>query len=451
MNETMRDAIRDALKEGKSSFIIYPFGKQGKIFKNILNRDFGINELAVMDNYCLSDECNVIKTEDVQKYLDENCIIFLVSDNYSIYFELRREILKYVSAERIVDVLSPKHFFQNWSYINVLDSLERKEKVKVVFNPVMQTVMHYGIDEWKTNDEKMSAVGKNTGNLVYSETIKEHLNYDLETVLTSDWTKERLGQRNVFSIMPASNFLAPYATWIEYLIPILECTDMHFTLVGLGAQAALDETPKDVVSKLSEKQKYFFKLVSERAVTIGVRGEFTAECLGVLGIHNVEVIGCPSYYQYEGNYPILPNPKLDKVLYTAQNGKDKIYKIAEKANAQLICQDFLDTQCNQVIFFDYEKWNQYIRQGEYSFAFGSRFHGNMMALRNGVPTLWIVHDWRTLELVQYLGLPYINYYDPKFQKIKYVEELLEYCDYSKVYAKYPQLLEKYNKFMKCNL
>ena len=71
----------------------------------------------------------------------------------------------------------------------------------------------------------------------------------------------------------------------------------------------------------------------------------------------------------------------------------------------------------------------------------------MMALRNQVPTLWVVHDWRTLELVRYLGLPHINWFDKKFQDTKCIEELFSYCDYSEVYKSYYARYAKYKQFM----
>lgn len=43
-------AIEKCLSEGKKNFIIYPYGKKGKIVKQILNEEYGIDELAIVDN-----------------------------------------------------------------------------------------------------------------------------------------------------------------------------------------------------------------------------------------------------------------------------------------------------------------------------------------------------------------------------------------------------------------
>lgn len=48
-----------------------------------------------------------------------------------------------------------------------------------------------------------------------------------------------------------------------------------------------------------------------KVASIGVRGEFTAECLSLLGVHNIRIIGCPSFYKYlDGKYPTIIQPSL---------------------------------------------------------------------------------------------------------------------------------------------
>lgn len=434
MKERMRNAIKEALSNNKSNFAIYPFGMQGKLFKEILNREFGITETFLIDNASMED--SVKKFSDIPGEILKECTIFMVSDNLKYYSELRIELLKFCDVRQVIDVLENGRL----SIHNYRDIITKKQRV--IFNPIMR----YGIEK---ELKDLQYVGRNSGNLVFSEAFKENVEYDIETKLTDDWTRDLLGKNNIYAIMPASNFISDFSTWIADLVPILEKTDVHFTLAGLGAQASFEETPKDVVSKLSSGQLRFFKLVSERSNTIGVRGEFSAECLEEMGIKNVDIIGCPSFFQYKDEYPVLQDCSSKKILYTADCRHRKIYDLVKNYDAHRISQNLKDGDEN-IIFYDFQEWNQYISENKFTFAFGSRFHGNMMALRNKVPTLWIVHDWRTLELVQYLGLPYLNYNDEKFQNVKNVEELFEYCDYSNVYKCYSTKYQHFQKFIKQN-
>lgn len=439
MYSEMHNAIQKALNDGRKKFVIYPFGRQGQIFKQILNKEYHICEEFIIDNQRNAEYEQIYTLMELTPQMLERHTVFLVSDNFEIYFQLRSQLFEYISRENVIDVLMGE--------VNTFDvgmeKVRKAQGMKVIFNQLLLC----------KDGKTINSVGENIGNFVYMESVKEMLDYDIETVITSEWARDRLGTGNVVSIMPASNFISPSETWYEAFIPVFENTDMKFTMVGLGAQASFDETPKDIVSKLSNKQKYFFNLASEHARTIGVRGEFTAECLNEIGIKNVEVIGCPSFYQYSSGYPVLPAPTIDRILYNADLTKKKVYALAEQPDACLICQTNTDVEVvkgQNKSFDNFKDWNKFIQSGNFTFAFGSRFHGNMMALRNKIPTVWVVHDWRTLELVRYLGLPHINYYDKEFQNMRHVEELLEYCNYNMVYQEYPKLYEKYRQFIRKN-
>ena len=61
-------------------------------------------------------------------------------------------------------------------------------------------------------------------------------------------------------------------------------------------------------------------MAAERAVSLGVRGEFTAECLEVMGIKNYRIIGCPSFYKHMGGIlPEFKNPTSEKSVITCNN------------------------------------------------------------------------------------------------------------------------------------
>ncbi len=51
MKEKIREAIGRCLKKNKK-IAIYPFGVYGKMVKEILNQEFGLQECCIVDNYC---------------------------------------------------------------------------------------------------------------------------------------------------------------------------------------------------------------------------------------------------------------------------------------------------------------------------------------------------------------------------------------------------------------
>lgn len=84
-------AIIRCLNLGISSFVIYPYGVKGKRVKEILNEEFDIEELAIVDNKQYNDDENILSFEDLEK-IRQNYVILLSSDNKEIWHELRNSI-----------------------------------------------------------------------------------------------------------------------------------------------------------------------------------------------------------------------------------------------------------------------------------------------------------------------------------------------------------------------
>jgi hypothetical protein len=333
--------------------------------------------------------------------------------------------------------------------------------------------------------EKVGYTGNNTGNILFVEGMKEQLNFIREVWVRPSDLKGL--DCNVSMIMPSSNFIDIGGDdFINLCIDFLEKTTFPFTMAGLGAQSTKElNTPRKLVGKLSPNRKKFFKMAAERAVSLGIRGEFTAQCLEELGIHNYRIVGCPSMYKYlDGQFPKLKQPTIEKVLMTITTGSKmerKLLELGMSVNAKWIMQMMNEIpemafegkleenaiiqkrfpgisltpeelqsymRTNAAIFFRIADWNAFIRDEGFTFAFGSRFHGNMCALRNGVPSLWVVHDSRTKELVNTLKLPHIDH--AQLEKIEHAEELLEFCDYVDFYRNYTTMCINYVEFLQEN-
>lgn len=337
----------------------------------------------------------------------------------------------------------------------------------------------------KSINEKISFAGANTGNLIFTEAMKEQLDYCREIWINQAALK---GVENPSVVIPSANFIIQGGdSLMQAIIRFLDQTDCPVTMAGLGAQAGENEKPKELVKKLSETQVRAFKMISERAVTVGVRGEFSAECLNLLGIRNVRIIGCPSFYfRKDKRSHKLKIPSLARTQVTITPGSkfESILKMGKQLDSYWLMQmenelpqigidgKEWDSQWDQVIqnsypssgfaskeiwdymqqkaviFFEKSKWDAFYEEKDITFAYGSRFHGNMAAFRNGVPALWIVHDVRTTELTNTLHLPSISY--ERFAKLRYAEEMLEYCDYREYEKHFGDMYEGYIGFLKEN-
>lgn len=363
---------------------------------------------------------------------------------------------------------------------NITEHMDKDGYQTVLLNPIVAAERY----PEKNIEERMEDVGFNTGNLLFGMGIKEQLIISREM-----WYKGKItGVDKPACIMPSSNFIiqGDDDILVDACMELLNETDCPVTLAGLGAQSSKElDTPSKLMEKVSSRKKAYFKAVAERAVSLGVRGEFTAECLEILGIHNYRIIGCPSFYKYRnGVFPILPKPNLKRTQFTVTTGSPVETKILETGmklksiwlmqmmtempdcafEGKNVSEDMMMRRFpglkvgvkeltdfmrkNARFYFELKKWDNFYQEEKITFSFGSRFHGNMCALRNGVPALWITHDSRTEELTKALYLPNIT--AEEFAKIDDPKKMLKYCDYSDLYKNYEKLCRNYVEFLEEN-
>ena len=99
-----RKAIEEQLLLGKRDFILYPFGEQGLLVKEILNNVFGIQERCIVDNYLYKFNSNIKDVSHLARKEYKTCVVLITSDNEDVYDALRNTVKKYVGSERIVDI-----------------------------------------------------------------------------------------------------------------------------------------------------------------------------------------------------------------------------------------------------------------------------------------------------------------------------------------------------------
>lgn len=416
-----------------------------------------------------------------------------IQDNYNIIRNFYFDNVKNGTDEAFSNLYSLNEVLK-WeqnSAINVSKIKKQREKLispdaaykTVMINPIISAT-----DDNKLSiEEKMQFVGANSGNMVFVDAVASQIRSVGEIWFNGpNYEKLRKQYKNVTGVIPSSNFIIKGSdNTINSMKRMYMQSEGNITMIGLGAQAYPPyNTPRRLVDALSAEAVNFFKMAAERCVSLGIRGEFTAECLELMGIRNYRIIGCPTCYKYlDGVFKTLKTPDLSKPIFNV-TGKSrletKILNLGMKANGiwlmqmmtelpQLMEGEIIDKalfeksfpdlnisqeqlrnfmKSNAKLFFNMDKWNEYLIKENFTFSFGSRFHGNMSALRNGTPALWITHDSRTSELIDVLHLPSLHI--SKLENIKDAEELLKYCDYSEFYRYYEALTREYVAFLNEN-
>lgn len=102
--EKLNSAITNIRKECEN-IVIYPFGRNGRLFKKILNNRYGIKELAIVDNYEYLNDKKIISARMLNN-LREKFIVVDTCSNPEIHNEVLRELKRFVKDENIYSIFN---------------------------------------------------------------------------------------------------------------------------------------------------------------------------------------------------------------------------------------------------------------------------------------------------------------------------------------------------------
>lgn len=270
---------------------------------------------------------------------------------------------------------------------------------------------------------------------------------------------ERYNAEYDFCFLRGSNYVNASMKWSRTL-EVIEGLRIPVLAFGIGAQA-----PSEGPLVLSEETRRVLHAISERCVTLGVRGSYTAQVLWDIGIKNVRVIGCPTLFRRRDPNMRIDLPPLESVRhvgYTLRREVSRQYSpdierylafqrqsildmaarfdvtvmaqgeleekkvvlgtAAQRADAldRLVARGWLGEADDPVaelyrtrLFYSdvVADYDAVARRQE--LVVGFRLHGNLIALANGVPSVYFTYDSRTSEFVETFGIPAHDVYAAK--------------------------------------
>ena len=300
---------------------------------------------------------------------------------------------------------------------------------------------------------------------VYDSSLKL-MNYDKLGVLPIAEPKmediDRLREEYDYVFLRGSNYIHSDMDW-RNTIEVLERLRLPVLGFGIGAQA-----PVKGKLELSDQTKRVLRMMADSTTSIGVRGAYTAQVLWDLGITNVRIVGCPTAFRSNNPDMRIKLPSLDAVRNVgitlwrevspayAQNieryltfhrdlvkelahrfdditlmaqGEPEEKKLVFGTNAQKeeamqalknndwVKNWYLDPTMEKLyrekLFYsdvvaDYE---HLVRTKDC--VLGYRLHGNLMALSNGVPSIYFTYDSRTVEFAETYQIPSYDVFSKK--------------------------------------
>lgn len=133
MYDKIKSVIEYYVEMGKRNFVIYPYGKIGKIVKEVLNSEFGIQEKYIVDNVLCEENSKIKSVDEMREDYKKDDFMVLLAVKYKppksniIY----HQIADFVSSERLVDVLSPSTYFNPSMHYEEVKSFKYKRHLAI--------------------------------------------------------------------------------------------------------------------------------------------------------------------------------------------------------------------------------------------------------------------------------------------------------------------------------
>ena len=340
-------------------------------------------------------------------------------------------------------------------------------------------------EDISTYESFMDSIAGNTGNSYITwallkeigctlDSIKNHhiqslytydfknANKDLD-IINNECTQVILVLQDQIRIHESYGYRLPYAQLKTFLSKVRK----PILIAGLGANSLEGFVP-DLYKQLDEELVSFLHFISDKCNLIGVRGYYTQEVLHDLGIDNVTVIGCPSYYE-TGKDRVITKPKWDNHIRVGiSTGPFGVIspKIAKAIYLQ-DKQEFEKLVGRAILFGDRTSFKPQIRKAirlkkyrifsslddwkndlkkNVDYYVGFRVHGSMVSLNSGIPTVVVNGDSRAREMCEYMNIPY----HPELANNGSLYDFWKISDYDKMNKEYNSKLDVFIDFLKKN-
>ena len=332
---------------------------------------------------------------------------------------------------------------------------ERRVPRILVLVPAGARYAHDNIRAHQRPHLEMIETYTNTGDYtVYDSSLKLLRFSDVTVANMTTFTDKDVDLYNSefdWCFLRGSNFINETMEWAR-LPELLEKLRIPVIPFAVGAQA---ESPRKLA--MPEKAKKVWRLFAYHCATIGVRGAYSAEVLNDLGVRNVEIIGCPSLFRQNDPWLRIDAKPIEAVhkvafnmrrevshTYAADIGRylatqrDFILRLAKRFDLtvtahgeppekafffkeepliakhmpELLQSGWFDGPngamaklYREKMFFSnvVAEYDTFIRQKD--LALGFRVHGNLPALANRVPAIFVEYDQRSSELAETFSIP----------------------------------------------
>ena len=323
----------------------------------------------------------------------------------------------------------------------------------------------------------------NIGDLyVYDSSLRILRHDKVESLNITEVSDERIDYYNRnfdYVFLRGSNYINPNATW-EKASEILERLKLPVIAFGLGVQILKDDD-----LRLNEGTTRILQQIAAKSATIGVRGALSVKVLNAIGIRNVRIIGCPTVFRHlqptrrivkqpydslrhvgftlrrktprsrvfqryvlqyaAGRYDlsiICAGEQEEKVIFYGVRGAIRDAEARMRAAAASLVESgwlwderdpLLETYRRSLFFA--ESVREYDEKlAAQDLVLGYRLHGNLLALANETPALYLTYDTRTREFVDTFKIPNFDVLKGEDFHFRNFYEQADFAAFERAYA-----------------
>jgi hypothetical protein len=295
----------------------------------------------------------------------------------------------------------------------------------------------------------------------------------------SDAQIERYNCDFDYVFLRGSNYINPNATW-ERASEIIERLKIPVVAFGLGVQILKDDD-----LRLNEGTTRILQQIAARSASIGVRGALSVKVLNAIGVKNVRVIGCPTAFRH-----LQPTRRIEKKPFDAlkrvgftlrrKTPRSRVFQryvlqyLARRFDLSVICageqeektilygargwirdagpriraaaaalaesgwfwdeDDPLLETYRRTLFFAETVREYDAKLAEQDLVVGYRLHGNLLALANETPALYLTYDTRTREFVDTFRIPNFDVLRGEDFHFRRFYEAADFAPFERAYA-----------------
>lgn len=134
-NKLIIKKIKERLQSGDNKFAIFPYGENGLLVENILEKYFDIKPVYIVDNEICKFNRKVISLSEFKKIYQKDLCVFLTIENKEIHKELYSELKKFVLENRIISLFDDTYVmtkvdnqFELKSFLPLNEEQKQREK-----------------------------------------------------------------------------------------------------------------------------------------------------------------------------------------------------------------------------------------------------------------------------------------------------------------------------------